>query len=814
MLRNYLTSAYRNLRRRPVYTFINVAGLTLGLACCLLIFQYVAFEYSFDSFHEHESDLYRVTTALAPEGEAPTWGSFTPYALGPALTDEAPEIRYVARLHPEYGGAIISNPAHPARVFDEEQVFYTDPAFLEMFTFPLLAGDAETALQPGTIMLSRSAATKYFGAESPVGKVLDVVGFTDKSYRVAGVFRDVPTNSHLQFDFLLPMEDLLQGQAYSNPEAAWGWNNFYTYVQLHQNAGRAEAERKMTEAYAAHLPEAFREQGVKARVDVQPLQDVHLNADVTTLEMFVTGSYRTVYFFTIIGLVTLLIALVNYVNLSTARSLDGAREVGVRKVVGARREQLIFQFLGEAALTNLVAVALAVVLAMFLTPLVNDLSGMQLTGDLWINPWFWAVFFATFCAVTLLAGLYPAFVLSSFNPAVVLKGKDGSLGSRLWLRRGLVVFQFAASVVLIGGTAIVYNQLHFMRNMELGIDLEQVLTVEGPQVLPDGTEKAAAMATIKEELRRLPAVREVAASRTLPGQGFTWHGKSVRRAADDPASTIRGVAAFIDTSFSNLYGLELVAGNGFEEATVSEAEDAPLSLISNETAVEALGFESPAAAVGQAIVIGNDDARIIGVLKDFNWSSAHTMRQNIFFGYTGQGTQVSLRVATDDLSGTLAAVEQIYTTLFPGNPFSYGFVDEQFAAQYRKDQRFATLFAVFAGLAILIACLGLFGLASFTAQQRTKEIGIRKVLGAGTPSIVMLLSKDFVKLVLVAVVVASPVAYLMMSRWLEGFAYRIEIGAGAFVLAGALAVVISLATVSYQAIRAALADPVNALRSE
>ncbi len=825
MWKNYLKTAYRTLARQKGYAFINIAGLTLGLASCLVIFQYVAFEYSFDRFHEHEGDLYRVTQALARPGEELEPGAFTPHALAPALTEAVPEIRHATRLHPEYAPAVVSSAGRPERVFEEEEVFYADPAFLEMFTFPLVAGSREEALKPGTVLLSESAAEKYFGEENPIGQVLGWTGAVEGSYRVAGVFQDVPANSHLQFDFLLPMEDLLRGETYSAPDRAWSWNNFYTYVQLRPEADPTGAERKMTEVYMAHYPESFREQGITARLNAQPLQDVHLNAGVSAPEVFVTGSYRTVYFFTVIGLVTLVIALLNYINLATARALDRAREVGVRKAVGAQREQLIRQFLFESALTNGIAAALAVLLATSLTPVVNNLAGTQLTGALWTNPQFWVAFLVTFGAGTLLAGLYPAFVLSSFRPASVLKGKAGSLAGGLWLRRGLVVLQFAASFALVAGTAVVYNQLHYMRGMDLGLDLEQVLTVKAPRVLPEGTDQEAALTTFTQELRRLPDVRQVATSVTLPGQGFNWNGASVRRATDDPTSAIRGVVTWIDTSFADLYGLELVAGEGFSDATVSDAEasdaeeeeeeeEAPLPLIANETAVQTLGFASPAEAVGQSLVLGDIDARVVGVFEDFNWTSAHTARENIFFGYVGAGRQVSLKVGADNLPSTIAAVEQIYKARFPGNPFSYSFVDEQFDQQYRDDQRFATLFTVFAALAIFIACLGLFGLAAFTAQQRTKEIGIRKVLGASVSGIVALLSKDFFQLVVIAFIVGAPVAYLAMRQWLYGFAYRIEIGVGLFALAGGLVLFVALLTVSYHAAKAALSDPVQSLRHE
>lgn len=815
MIKNYLKVAFRNLWKKPGYSFINIFGLTIGLTCCLVIFQYVAFEYSFDRFNENETDIYRVTTGMAESGEKlAANGAFTPQAMAPALVETVPEIKHVTRLHPEYQPAVISNPEHPDRLFEEEEIFYADPAFMEMFSFPLVVGSIETVLEPGTILLSESMVQKYFGSENPVGQVLNVTGLIEGDFRVNGVFKDVPANSHLQFNFLLPMEDLLRSEQYSNePEGGWSWNNFLTYIQLYPGADRAEADQKMTEVFLSNRAELIRQHKLSALVRAQPLHDIHLNSDVVA-PAGLTGSYRTVYFFIIIGLVTLLIALINYVNLATARAVDRAREVGVRKVVGAHRRQLITQFFFESALVNLIAIAFAVALTEILRPVVSDLAGTQITSAAWMNSWFWIAILTTFGVSTLFAGLYPALVLSSFRPVSVLKGKAGSIWTQIWLRRGLVVLQFSAAVLLIGGTAVIYNQLEYMREMDLGLDLEQVLTVSGPRVLPDDMNRETAMTTFVQELQRIPAVQQVATSATLPGQGFNWNGATTRRAEESPDNSIRGVVAYIDTSFASLYGLELAAGQGLSDITSSPESDSPWPVIANETAVQSLGFTTPDEAVNHPLVIGDNDARIIGVVRDFNWSSAHEERQNVFFARTTTGRHVSLRLNTGDLSGTIAAVEQTFEQMFPGNVFSYAFVDEAFDAQYRNDQRFAKLFSLFAALAIAIACLGLFGLAAFTIQQRRKEIGIRKILGASIPRLVALLSQDFIKLVAVAIVIGSSAAYLLMNRWLADFAYRIEIGAGVFVLAGLSAVLIALATVSWQSVRAALMNPVESLRNE
>lgn len=814
MLKNYFKVAFRNLWQNPGYSFINIFGLTIGLTCCLIIFQFVAFEYSFDRFHENDSELYRVVMAGSRGGEKEGAGTFTPQAMGSALAESIPEIQLFTRITPDE--PVVSSSSDPDRVFEEKKVLYVDDEFMQMFTFPLVSGEMQSALRRGTVLISQSAANKYFGTENAVGEVLNVTGQVDESFRVAGVFEDVPPNSHLQFDLLLPVENLLQnGQYVDEPESGWSYNNFITFIQINENSDIADVNQKMTDVLMAHRGDILRERGFTQRLYGQPLKDVYLNSEVQAFAGL-AGSYRTVYFFSIIGLVTLLIALFNYVNLATARALDRSREVGVRKVIGAQRNQLITQFFFESALTNLIAIVLAIVLAELLQPWANNLWETDVTLSFWMNPWLPVAVLGIFFISTLLAGLYPAMILSSFKPVSVLKGKAGSFASQYNLRRGLVVMQFSAAVILMGGTAIVYHQLNYMRSLDTGLDLEQVITVPGPRVVPDGTDINLSRQTLIEELRRQSGVVNVATSWSLPGQGFNWNGASVWRAENDEASAIRGVATYIDTSFATLYDMELVAGRGFDESTSPFGAQNPSDIIVNETAVRSLGFESPEEALDHPLNMGSTDTRvrIIGVMEDFNWTSAHSEQDNIIFGRTLAGGMISIKVATNNISDTIADIQSLYTEMFPGNVFQYSFIDETFGEQYKKDQRFATLFSVFAALAITIACLGLFGLASFTSQQRKKEIGVRKVLGASVFGIVSLLSKDFLKLVLAGFIIAVPVTWYIMNQWLTDFAYRIEIGFGIFLLAGGAAFSIALLTVSWQSIQAATANPVDSLRSE
>ncbi len=815
MFANYFKIALRNLFNSRSFSVLNILGLSIGMTCCLLIFQYITFESSFDRFHSNRNELYRVLQAYARGTEEMGTGhAYTAQALAPALKEAVPEIAQITRLHSE--NAIVSNPSRPDRLLENDKILYADRAFAKMFSFPVTGGDAATFLEPGTTVVTQSAARKFFGDSNPLGQTLAVTGIIEKSYTVTGIVQDPPKNSHLQFEILLPMEDLLTSEeGYLNePEGGWSWNNFTTYIQVHPGTDPKVLEKKMTDVFLKHRGDAIRQWGGSAALQTQPLTDIHLNADIMGAGSIVSGSYRTLYFFLVIGLVTLVIALVNYINLATARALNRSREVGVRKAIGAKREQLIVQFLYESGITNITAVVIALALAAMLMPVVNDVAETQLDISQWTQPGFLISLALTVLAGTLLAGLYPAFVLSSFKPASVLKGRSAYLAGHLWLRKGLVVIQFTACIVLLAGTAVVYNQLSYMREMDLGMNLEQVVDVRAPRVLGENVDRATVMAGFLQEIRKVPGVEAAALSSTIPGQGFNWNGAAIRKATDDPAKSLQGVATYIDSAFAPLYGLELVAGKTFADVTTVDAEDAPWTVMVNETTAKNLGYNTPAEAIDEMLDIGGRQARILGVYKDFKWSSAHQAQQNVVFGRTNTGRHVSVRLATNDLQAVVSKIQATYDALFPGNVFNYSFVDQAFDLQYKNDQRFAKLFSIFAGMTVFIACLGLFGLVAFTAQQRTKEIGMRKVLGATVGSIVTLLSKDFLKLVLLGFILAIPLTLYIMNQWLANFAYRTEIGAGIFVVSGLIAVAIALATVSWQSLKAAIANPVNSLRSE
>ena len=539
---------------------------------------------------------------------------------------------------------------------------------------------------------------------------------------------------------------------------------------------------------------------------------MHLDEHVAAFKT-VVGSRSAVQFLTLVGLVTLLIALVNYVNLATARAAGRAREVGVRKAIGAGRGQLVVQFMAESALTNGIALVLALGIAGACQPLLARLAGVDLSGTFGTSVGFWLAFGAAFVGGTILAGLYPAAVLSSFRPAEALKGARAVPGGHAGLRRGLVVFQFAASVVLVAGMFVVYGQLQHVRQLDLGLDAGQVVTVAGPTVRPDGVDRTAAVQAFKDRLASVPGVVRVASSYTTPGTTYNQTTSTARRASADASSATDASDTPVDADFAGVYGLDIVAGHGFTDDMARLPDDARQPVLASETAVRALGFVSNAEALDQDVEVSGPQ-RIVGVFRDVRWESAHVPVSNVFLSYAPAGHVFSVKVRAEALPQTLRAIEAAYTDLFPGNPYAYAFADATVAEQYAGDRRFATLFAVFAGLAICIACLGLFGLAAFMAEQRRTEVGVRKVLGASVAGLAVLLSRDFVRLVLAGAALATPVAWWATSRWLDGFADRVALGPLPFLAAAALAVGIAVATVSVHTLRAATADPVRALRSE
>lgn len=806
----------RNFWRKKAYSLLNLFGLAVGIACCLAILQYVNYERSFDRFHENGEQIVRLRLDHYQEGKL-AWSSATVYpAFAPTMKKELPEVVEACRLHDaEY---VMTNPENNVR-HAERKGYFADPAVLTMFTIDLMSGDAVAALaRPNSIVLSESMARKYFGSADALGRSL-VVKDPDffQTFEVTGVFRDYPENSHLRIDYLVSYRTLANlvaqvwGDTTNATETAWGWYDFYTYLQLSPGTDLAAFKSKVDGLVDRHVNSRYRERNLDnmwGEIHLIPMPDIHLHSRANQ-EAEENGDGRAVSLLLIVGFFVLFIAWINYINLATARASERAREVGVRKVLGAARPQLVGQFLAENFIMNLAAFALALVLVSLSAPAFSRFIGVNIPFSLGNDPGFWIAAASVFLLGTLLSGLYPAFVLSGFRPVVVLHGQPArSLGGML-LRKGLIIFQFVASIALIVATITVFRQVHFMRSQDLGVNLDGMLVLEGPNTVLDSLYEDVYQ-PFKNEVEALAEVRHFTASAYVPGDEIYWTaGSRWLGSGNDNFFTLFTQGA--DEEFLDAYELSLVAGRNFSRQF---GEDDRACLL-NESAVKLLGMPDPEQAVGQMIVRGRDTLRVAGVTSDFHHLGLHRQMDPMIFLYSPDSrSYYSIKVESSNLSGTLAAIQKRWEAHFPDDPFSYFFLDEFYNRQYRSDISFGKVFALFSCFAILVACLGLLGLASFQVLQRTKEIGIRKVLGASVSQIVNLLSKDFVRLVILAILIASPIAWWVMDRWLDTFAFRISISWWIFVLAGSLAVGIALTTVTLQSLRTAMADPVKALRDE
>jgi len=784
MWKNYLKIALRHLGRQKGYALLNVAGLAVGIACCLLIGLFVRHETSFDRFHEHADRIYRVV-------QEQRFGTVQQVAvvsgpMAPALEAGLPEVEHAVRFFLRDG--VLYRDDEPTV---EAEVYFTDPAVFDVFSFPLLRGDPDRVLaEPNTVVLTAELAASVFGDEDPVGRV---VRFRDEDFRVTGVMADVPPTSHFRFDALA---------SYATRQEAWlenwGTNTLWTFVLLREGATREATEARLQALAAAHRGE----EGVEGiTYYLQPLTDIHFRTDMVA-ENAVVGDVAVVYVFAAIALFILLIASINYVNLATARSMQRMREIGVRKALGARRTQLVRQFLGESLLMAGAALVAGAALAALMLPLFNRLLELELSfGAVPLAAAFGALA-ALFLLLGLLAGVYPALHLSRFRPVAVLKGTLPALSGGAGFRRVLVVFQFTISVVLLAAVGVAYQQFRFVQRTHLGFDKEHLVTLEVGGV--EETER------LRREVAALPQVVQAAASARPLGSFFPQTTMYAEGASEQENLLISML--YVDPDFAGAAGIEVAAGRGF---AWGRASDSTGTVVLNETAARAFGWPSAEAAVGRRILDGEEAYEVIGVVRDFHFASLHQpIEPLMLLWHPDAMAAVTARVLPGDVPDALAALEAAWTRVLPDRPFDYTFVDEQLDKRYEGDRKLGWLFGVFALLAIGIACLGLFGLAAYTAERRTKEIGVRKVLGASTASLAGLLSMEFLRLVLVASVLAVPVAYLAVDRWLEGFAYRVDLGPGVFAAAGAAVLLIALATVAGQALRAAAADPVKALRYE
>ena len=795
----------------------------------LLIAQYVKFEKSYENFIPNGDNIYRVSLQSYRGNELILNGAENYPAVGPAIKNEIPGVVSYARLYNmgyKNNVVVINENVRPVPIsFKQERFLYADSGFMPMMGYPLVEGDAKTALaEPNTAAISEKYARMYFGNETAIGKTLHLRDddFNDETVKVMAVFKEIPVNTHLKFDVLFSYKTLYgRGSwAHGRYDQNWGRADMYTFIQLQPGTDAKTVAARLPGLISKYKPQLAANHE-RETLSLQPLKSIHLNSDLAE-EPEANGNANIVFFINLIGIFVLIIAFINYINLSTARAVSRAKEVGIRKVIGALKHQLIVQFLAESALVNLCSVILAFGLALLALPYFNSISGLSLTASYLLQPWYLVLIFSLWLVGSLLSGFYPSWVLSSFKPVTVLKGKLKNSSGGILLRKGLVVTQFMASVALIAGTFIVYKQLHYMLGRDLGMNISQVLVMDRPGNAVNNMNRQNFNRTVyngildafRNELKKNPDIEAASSSITIPGKQREYK-VTVKRYGSNTQDSIIARVNTMDYDFMDVFKMKLLAGRNFSK---NFPKDQDTSVIISESAARLLGFKKPADAIGQTLVVPDFDGLkpvITGVVNDYHQVSLKkALEPSIFLCDIYGGEYYSLRVNTSHLSQTIQHVQDAWVKSFPGNPFEYFFLDDYFNKQYSNEQKFGQLFTSFAVLAIILSCLGLFGLSAYTASQRIKEIGIRKVLGATVVNITSMLSKDFLKLVAVSVIIATPVVWLVMHNWLQSFAYRIDISWWIFPAAGIIALFIALLTVSYQAVKAALMNPVKSLRSE
>ena len=821
MIQNLLLTAWRSLRKDKFFSILNIVGLAIGMAVFLLIAQYVYFERSYEDFLPNSENIYRVSLEGYADKELMFSSAENYPGVAPAMKNEFPEITGVTRLYNMgyKNNVIITNEEATTGpiAFKHRRFLYADSSFLPMMGYPLVAGDARTALaEPFSAVISEQYARMYFGEEDPLGKSLRLQDddFANELVKVTGVFKDLPPNTHLKFDVLFSYKTLYpRGDwAIGRYDQSWSRKDMYTFVSVQPGTDIDALEAKFPALVEKYKPDNKE----KSRLEIlalQPLRSIHLNSNLAE-EPEINGDNRIVNFLSLIGIFVLIIAWINYVNLSTAKAMERAREVGVRKVMGAVKAQLIRQFILESGLVNLVSVLLAFLLVLLVLPYFNAISGLSLDFTYLIDTWFLQLIVILWLAGTVLSGFYPAIVLSSFSPVSVLKGKLANSMGGIFLRKSLVVVQFMASVALIAGTFIVYDQLNYMMSKDLGMNIDQVLVVERPGIAPrDRKAFNSSIDVFRDEVKRDPSVLAVSASATVPGKQREY--KTVIKkygAPNEDQITIRFNS--MDFEFIDVFKMNVIAGRTFSE---EYSNDPDTSVVISESAARLLGFKTPEEAVGQTITATafNWSPIIVGVVNDYHQVSLKSTIDPAGFYCTKYGGEFySLRINTNTLDKTIDHVRQSWEKAFPGNPFEYFFLDDYFNRQYENEQKFGKLFTTFALLAVLIGCLGLFGLSAYTATQRTKEIGIRKALGSTEQAIFFLLSKDYMKLVALSIILATPLMWWAMNGWIQTFPYRTPISVVIFIVAGIMVMVVALLTLSYQTVKAARTNPVDSLRHE
>jgi putative ABC transport system permease protein len=797
MLKNYFKIAWRNLMKNKAFSIINIFGLAIGIAACFLIYLYVSYELSYDSYHDKGNRIYRLVS-----GNNNSDFSSASFAIGPALKREYPEIQSVARIW--YRDFMIEKGKDK---FQENNVMYADSSLFAVFSFSFVKGNSITALsEPATVVLSETAEKKYFGNADPIGQSLQMEGnqpgegkYTAK---VTGVIHDFPANSNFRADIIVSMVTLSKKLA-DDIDNNWESPIGHTYLLLPEGYNAAQLQSKFTAFTKKYADKIVLGDKNHFALSIEPLKNVYLHGKYPSQE---NGNIYNVYIFSVIAIFILLIACINFINLTTARSLERAKEVGVRKVIGSSRLQLIRQFLGESSIICFIASLFACLFCYLFLPVFNKLCGKIVSNGLFEHSATLLLLLAIVLLVGLIGGLYPAFVLSSFKPVLTLKKRFIAEKSGISLRQILVVSQFTISIILIICTIVVYLQLNYIRNQPLGFKKDQMLVIDFHH--DQGVKENIEM--VKKELSLIPNILSVSASSGIPNSGFEPADYKIENKSG--AMEHAAIALYmVDEDFFNQYQIGLLAGRVFSKNFTTDFKDA---LVVNEAALKTFGYTKASEIIGKHFS-GEGEGTVIGVVKNFNFSSLHqNIAPLIFRTFFLANRYITLNIASTNVLSTISALEARWKQLEPQRPLEYFFLDQAINKQYRSEENFGKLFLYFGVLAIFISCLGLLGLTLFSTFQRTKEIGIRKVLGASVTGIVYLLSGNFLKLVIIAFIIASPMAWIVMSKWLKGFAYHINISWWIFFAAGLLAIAIAFITVSFQSIKAAITNPVKSLKAE
>jgi len=802
MLSNYLKIAFRNLVKTRQFSVINILGLAIGMSICLIILSYVSFEKSYDRFHGNANRIYRLRyERYSEDGESVRFASCCP-PVGLRIRPSLPEVEKVARIFRRPASV-----SHGENRFIEERLYFAEQEFFEIFDFKFIEGDRLRGIStPNTALISQSTARKYFGDQNPIGKSIRV----DKTseFQVNGVFEDIPGNSHLKFDIVLPWSNLLDiiGKDY---EDSWGDSGAYTYLLFKEEADRDAFQGKLDAIADKEFGEALRHYKLTMKLPLQPLTDIHLTSHFQQ-EHELNGDKQTVNLLFIVAIFIIIIAWVNYINLSTARSLTRAREVGLRKVVGASRLQLAMQFFLEVIIINVIAMVLSLVLVETVQPLFSGITGTIIDHNILSRSWLWLAVLVMFIAGMFLSGLYPIVVLTSYRPIQVLKGKLGNKPKGLNLRKALVVFQFTMAIGLITCTFAVFRQISFLKKQELGFNIDQVFIVRAPRVR-DANFRSNLNA-FKQEVLKSSSVTNMCVLTETPGRQIYWDAGGIHPVGSDVSKNYQIVG--VDYDFVNLFRTQIIEGRNFSKDFPSDS----VALILNETAVKWMGFPDPKAAIGQRVDYWGIIYTIVGVMKDYHQQSPKAAFEPHIYRLLPYGRGIrglfAFKLNSSDPQSTIKNIQKQYDNFFPDNPFEYFFLDEYFNQQYKADLVVGKAFGVFSFLAVFVTALGILGLFSFMVIQRTKEISIRNVLGSGTTRILILFGKDFMALIFIAFFITVPICYYGIKVWLESFASRMQMGVTIFVLPLLIMLVVSGLTIWFQVMKAAMANPADNLRYE